>query len=225
MTIPTASLVGDAPAVATKPALRGVLHTWAAAVVLPAAALAFSRADGGGEVLAVALYVAGMAAMFGVSACYHRGRWQPAVHARLARLDHSTIYLGIACTYTPIVALAVTGWPGRAVLVTVWAAAVAGITVQWLPLALPRWIFTALYVVTGWCAVAVLPGLWRGLGPLGFTLVLVGGLAYSAGAVVYALRRPDPRPAVFGFHEVFHTCTIVGAACHYGAVLIALGVH
>jgi hemolysin III len=202
--------------------MRGVLHTWGAVACVPLGVVLLVVAESGRARISVAIYLAGLTAMLVVSALYHRGAWSDAIHAVWRKADHMTIFLGIAATYTPVAMLGVGGWARPALLATVWSAAAMGIALQWLPARPPRWLFTAVYVVTGWCAAIALPQLYRGLGVAAFVLVIVGGLGYTVGAVVYAARRPDPRPAVFGYHEVFHACTLVGAACHFIAVLLVV---
>jgi hemolysin III len=137
----------------------------------------------------------------------------------MRRADHSTIFIAIAGSYTAVAGIALTGWARTALLGVVWAGALVGIALRQLWLDAPTWVIALPYVVVGWAAVIVLPQLYRALGGAGFALLVAGGLAYSAGAVVYALKRPDPAPQVFGYHEVFHACTIVGATLHL--VLIA----
>jgi hemolysin III len=166
----------------------------------------------------MAVYTLAMVALFGVSAAFHRIRWQPAARRGMRRADHSTIFVGIAGTYTAVAALALSGWAQILVLSLVWVGGGVGIALRQVWLDAPKWAVSLPYVVVGWCALAVVPQLVRGLGMGGFALVLAGGAAYTAGAVVYALRRPDPWPAVFGYHEVFHSCTVVGAALHYAAL-------
>jgi hemolysin III len=202
--------------------MRGVLHTWGAASCVPLGALLLVLAPTAGSRVAIAIYIVAVGTMLTVSACYHRGRWTDAARAVWRTLDHTTIFLGIAGTYTAVAVLGTTGWARSALLGSVWSAAVLGMALQWLPVHPPRWLFTAAYVATGWCAVIALPQLYRGLGPAAFVVMFVGGLGYTVGAVVYAAKRPDPRPAVFGYHEVFHACTLVGAGCHYATVLLAV---
>lgn len=202
-----------------KPLLRGWSHVVAfgAVAVLGALMVVFAEASAGDRLLLV-VYTAGTLAMFGVSALYHRVRWEPRVHSVMKRLDHSTIFLAIAGAYTPIAVIALHGWQRPAVLTMVWAGAAVGVLLEWLPFQTPRALFTAIYVIVGWSAALALPQLFSGLGGLGFGLVLGGGLAYTVGAVVYATKRPDPWPRVFGFHEVFHAFTVVGAGCHLAAI-------
>lgn len=210
---------GAAPAADVKPLLRGWSHVvaFAAAVALCGVLVPATSASAGERALLV-VYTVGTAGMFGVSSLYHRVRWRPAAHSIMSRLDHSTIFLAIAGAYTPVAAMALSGWQRPAVLATVWGGAVFGVLLEWLPVRVPRPLFTAVYVVVGWSALLALPQLHGGLGPLGFWLVLGGGVLYTAGAVVYGSRRPDPWPSVFGFHEVFHLFTVLGAGCHLAAI-------
>jgi len=211
-------------AVDMKPLLRGWSHVVAFATVAVLGSLllvAASQASASDRTW-LSLYVLGTLTMFGVSAMYHRVRWQPRAHSIMKRLDHSAIFFAIAGAYTPIAALALHGWQQRAVLVMVWGGALVGVALEWLPVTVPRWLFTAVYVVVGWSAALALPQLYSGLGPVGFGLVLGGGLSYTLGAVVYATKRPDPWPTVFGFHEVFHLGTVIGAGCHLAAISFVL---
>jgi hemolysin III len=136
----------------------------------------------------------------------------------MRRADHSTIFVAIAGSYTAVAGIALTGWARTAVLLIVWIGAAVGITLRQVWLDAPKWVIALPYVAVGWAAVVVLPQLYRALGPAGFAFLLAGGLAYSAGAVVYALKKPNPVPGVFGYHEVFHACTIVGAVLHYACI-------
>ena len=136
----------------------------------------------------------------------------------MRRLDHSAIFLAIAGAYTPIMAVALDGWQKGVVLCAAWGGAIVGMTLEWLPFEVPRPLFTAVYVIVGWSAAVAFPQLYRHLGGAGFGLVLGGGLLYTLGAVVYALKRPNPWPRVFGFHEIFHLFTIAGAGCHLAAI-------
>jgi hemolysin III len=207
-----------------KPRLRGVLHLVAFPVSLvTGAVLLLVVADDDAERWACLVYTLATAVLFGVSALYHRGHWDPRTRARLRRLDHSNIFLMIAGTYTPLCVALLEAPTRQVVLTVVWVGALAGIVFRVAWLSAPPWLYTPFYVALGWVAVAVLPALARAGGPGIVALIVAGGLAYSAGGVVYALRRPDPAPATFGYHEVFHTGTIVGFACHYVAVVLALG--
>lgn len=223
MPAPSAALQGPAPAAADvghRPLLRGWLHVGAALAMAVGGPLLATRAPGPWSAAALSIYSVCMVGLFSVSAAFHRIRWSPVARRRMRRADHATIFLGIAGTYTAVAALALSGWAQVLVLALVWSGAGVGIAVRQLWLELPKWAVAVPYVVVGWCALAVLPQLVSGLGGGGFALLLAGGAVYSAGAVVYARRRPDPVPGVFGYHEVFHTCTVVGAALHFAALSV-----
>jgi hemolysin III len=168
------------------------------------------------------VYALGITAMLGVSAFYHRVRWGARGHAFMARLDRSAIFVAIAASYTPVAAIVLDGVHRPLVLSIVWAGAVAGTVLVWSSAAVPRALTVGLYAAVGWAALAALPQLFHGLGGLGFGLLLAGGVAYTVGAVIYALRRPDPWPRVFGFHELFHACTLVGVGTHLAAISFAV---
>jgi hemolysin III len=202
-----------------KPLLRGWSHVLAFTVIAVLGIIMLVVADASAsERVWLGVYVAGTLTMFGVSASYHTLRLAPHGRSIMRRLDHSAIFLAIAGAYTPIMAVALTGWQKVVVLGAAWGGAVIGMTLEWLPLKVPRPLFTAIYVIVGWSAAVAFPQLYRSLGGVGFTLVLGGGLLYTIGAVVYALKRPDPWPRVFGFHEIFHLFTIAGAGCHLAAI-------
>ena len=184
--------------------------------------LVVAVADGPGERWGCAVYALASAVLFGVSALYHRGTWDPRTRARLRRLDHADIFLMIAGTYTPICLALLSGTEQRVVLGIVWAGAAGGFVFRVVWLSAPAWVYTPFYVALGWVAVTVLPSLAEAGGGAVVALIVAGGVAYSLGGVVYALRRPDPVPDVYGYHEVFHTCTLVGFATHYIAVALAV---
>ena len=208
------------------PKLRGLLH----AAAFPAAAIAGLALVALGPTqparLAAAVYSVACMALFGVSAAYHRS--PPASRRRsvLARFDHVSILLVIAGTYTPLAVLALHGWMRLSLLGAIWAGAAAGILARliwqpaWRPA--PRWLITSLFIALGWGAVFVLPQLQRGAGNLVLALVLTGGMLYSLGAVVYALKRPNPSPRWFGFHEVFHALTILAYLTQYAAISLVV---
>jgi hemolysin III len=198
-----------------KPKLRGVLHQGAFFVSLVSGAALVWAAPTASSKLLCLIYACSISLLFGVSALFHRHTWGPVGRRRMRRADHSTIFIAIAGSYTAVAGIALTGWARTTVLVVVWVGAAFGITLRQVWLDAPKWVIALPYVVVGWAAVAVLPQLERALGPVGFVLLLAGGLAYSAGAAVYALKKPNPVPGVFGYHEVFHACTIVGAVLHF----------
>lgn len=198
-----------------KPRLRGVLHEIAFFVSLASGAWLVWDAPTLSSKLFCLIYACAISLLFGVSALFHRHTWGPVGRQRMRRADHSTIFIAIAGSYTPVAGIALTGWARTTLLVIAWGGAIVGITLRQVWLDAPKWVIALPYVVVGWAAVIVLPQLYRAIGPTGFALLLIGGLAYSAGAVVYAIKKPNPLPGVFGYHEVFHACTIVGATCHF----------
>ena len=200
------------------PRWRGVSHE-VAAIVFPVLGLVLvAVAPTTAARWAALAYTVGVTAMYAASACYHRGHWSPTVRRRLRRLDHSMILVGIAATYTPIAVVGLDTRSARILLGIVWPLAVAGIIVQMFWLNAPRWLVAGLYVVIGWTALAFVPSLWRQLGVVTFLLIVAGGVVYSVGARVYSTRRPDPRPAVFGYHEVFHALVIAASLIFYVAI-------
>lgn len=201
-----------------KPRLRGWLHLGTFPLALAGGIVLIALAPHGTARLAATAYAVTSWMLFGVSALYHRGRWSGRVHAMLKRLDHANIFLVIAGTYTPFALLALRSGPGNAVLAVVWAGAAAGVLFRVLWVHASRWLYTPLYLALGWVAVFVVPGLMRGAGVAVLVLVVVGGLLYTLGAVVYGLKRPDPSPRWFGFHEVFHAFTVAAYALQYVAV-------
>ena len=203
-----------------KPRMRGVLHEVAFFVSLVSGAALVWAAPTVGSALVMAVYALSISLLFGVSALFHRHTWGPVGRRRMRRADHSTIFIAIAGSYTAVAGIALSGWARTVQLCIVWGGAVVGIALRQLWLDAPKWIIALPYVVVGWAAVAVLPQLFHALGLTGFALLLAGGLSYSAGAVVYARKRPDPVPGVFGYHEVFHACTIVGAVLHFVVIAV-----
>jgi hemolysin III len=202
-----------------KPRLRGVSHQWAFFVALAAGVALVIAAPSGRATLAALVYAISVAAMFGASALYHRTDWKSPVARRwMRRLDHSMIYVLIAGTYTPFALLVLEGGLAKAVLIAVWGGAVLGIGLKLLWPDTPKWLTAAVYVALGWVAVIAFPELASELGVPGMALVAGGGILYTAGAVVYALRRPDPAPAVFGYHEIFHVLVIAAALLQFVAV-------
>ena len=210
---------GDVMDKLTKPRLRGVSHQWAFFVALAAGVVLVIAAPSGRATLAAAIYAVSVAAMFGASALYHRIDWKSLGARRwMRRLDHSMIYVLIAGTYTPFALLVLDGGLADAVLIAVWGGALLGVGLKLLWPDTPKWLTAAVYVTLGWVAVIAFPQLASELGVLGMALVAGGGILYTAGAVVYALQRPDPAPAVFGYHEVFHVLVIAAALLQFVAV-------
>lgn len=211
-------MVDLVPPARAKPLLRGVLHQVAFFVSLAVAPLLILGADGGRARLAAAVFAGSVAACFGASALYHRVTWTPRVRLWMRRVDHAGVYVLIAGTYTPVSLLVLRGAWRPTILAIVWTGATAAIVLKFLWVGAPKWLAAAIGIGLGWVAVAALPQLISHIDPVGVTLLVAGGLAYTAGAVVYARRRPDPAPAVFGYHELFHALTIVAVVCQYVAI-------
>ena len=210
----------DAANAIPKPRLRGVSHQWAFFVSLVAGAALVIFAPEGKATLAAAVYAASLSALLGVSALYHRVDWKPVARRWMRRLDHTMIFFLIAGTYTPFALLVLHGTIAQIVLIAVWACAVAGIILNLAWWNAPKPVTAGVYLSTGWIALLAFPQMWEGLGPLGFGLVAAGGVLYTAGAIVYARKKPDPNPEVFGYHEIFHLLVIAAAACQFAAVAI-----
>jgi hemolysin III len=206
-----------------RPLLRGWLHAAAFVGFLIGGPFLVAAAPDTAATVILCVYVLSQLVMFGISAAFHRFRWSASAWRRMRRADHSAIFVGIAGTATGVVGLSLTGWAEILVLTLAWVGAAAGVTLRQLWLDAPQWVVAIPYVVVGWCPIVVAPQLVRALGGAGFTIVLVAGLVDTAGALVYATKHPDPWPRVFGFHEVFHLCTVVGAAMFaYVVAFIAL---
>lgn len=203
----------ELPEVPSKPRLRGVLHEWAFACSLPLG-LALVIVSGTPRArIALSVYALSLMGLFGASALYHRISWRSVtVRDWMRRLDHSMIFVLIAGSYTPFAMLVLHGPLAMAILVAVWAGALLGVGFNLAWSDAPTWLHAALCVFLGWVAVAALPQLEGAIGIGGMVLLGLGGVLYTLGAVVYAVKRPDPVPAVFGYHEVFHTLVIAAAA-------------
>ena len=201
-----------------KPRLRGVSHQWAFFVSLLTGAALIVAAQGTREVLAMSVYAFSLSALLGTSALYHRVDWEPGPRRWMRRLDHTMIFVLIAGTYTPFALLVMEGTMAEVILIVVWSCAVGGAVLNLAWWDAPKWFTSLVYVSTGWVAVAAMPQLWETMGPVGVGLIALGGLLYSAGAVVYATKRPDPSPEHFGYHEIFHLFVIAAAAIQYAAI-------
>lgn len=208
-----------------KPLVRGWIHTVMAPVMLLAGLAMLIWAPTAGLRAAVAVYALSAIILFGCSALYHRFYWGPEATALLRRLDHSNIFLFIAGTYTPL-AVALTSGTSRVLLLSiVWGVAAAGILFRIFWLSAPRWLYTLLYIAMGWTALGWMVQFWRNGGAGVVVMLVLGGVVYTLGAVVYARKRPDPGPRWFGYHEIFHAATAIAAVCHYLAISLALGAH
>ena len=210
------------PAAALKPRLRGWIHAGTAPFALAASVVLVVLAPPVAPRVACAVFGLSAVLLFGTSAVYHRGTWSPRVAAVLRRLDHTNIFLIIAGTYTPLTVVLLPEPTARTLLTVVWSGALVGLLMRVLWLGAPRWLYVPIYVALGWVAVAYLGAFWSSGGPAVVWLVVAGGLAYTAGAVVYGTKRPDPSPRWFGFHEIFHALTVVGFTCHLVAVFLAV---
>jgi hemolysin III len=208
------------PEVRVRPRLRGVSHQYAFFVSLASGTLLVLLAATTRASVAAAIYAASVSALFGVSALYHRVTWNGPARRRMRRLDHAMIFLLIAGTYTPVGLLVLNGTLATVVLAVVWGGALAGTILELVWTGAPRWLGGTVYLALGWVAVVAMPQLFAQLGVAGGLLIVAGGLVFSAGAAVYALRRPDPVPAVFGYHEVFHLLVIAGVAAHFLAICL-----
>jgi hemolysin III len=201
-----------------KPRLRGVIHQYAFFVALALGVALVVLAPAGKPRVAAAIYAASVAGLLGTSALYHRRDWTARARMWMRRLDHSMIFVLIAGTYTPFALLVLHGGLADTILIVVWAGAVGGTVLNLFWVRAPKWVTASVYVALGWVAVAAMPQMASAIGAVGLGLVLFGGLLYTAGAVIYALQRPNPVPGVFGYHEVFHALVVAAAAAHFAAV-------
>jgi hemolysin III len=195
-----------------KPLLRGWFHAGAAlASLIFTIALVWASAYDPPRMLSMLIFGLSMVELYTVSAIYHIGRWQPRTHRVLRSLDHSNIFILIAGTYTPLCFNVLAGWPRTAVLMAIWLLALAGVIVAVFKLNLPRWVGSLLYVGMGWVSLLVVPFVVQALGWGPVLLLMLGGIFYTVGAVIYAMKRPNPFPRILGFHEVFHLFVIAGS--------------
>jgi hemolysin III len=205
-------------AISVPPRFRGVLHQTAFFVAVAAGVVVSASAEGARTTVAAAVFTGSVALMLGASALYHRVTWSPRVRPWIRRLDHAGIYLLIAGTYTPVGLLTLEGALRTVVLAIVWTGAAAAIVLKFAWVTAPKWLSAVIGIALGWVGVLAVPQLVDHAGVAAFALLLAGGLAYTLGALVYALKRPNPAPAVFGYHEVFHALTLVAVACQYVAI-------
>jgi hemolysin III len=208
----------DAPEV---PRLRGVLHLIAAPLALIGGLILVLMSDFPSARIAVAIFMVTSAVLFTTSAIYHMGKWLPPTKAMLRRADHSNIFLIIAGTYTPLSLLLLPPESARTLLIVVWSGAVAGVLIRNFWLTAPRWIYVPIYVALGWAAIFYVPQ-FAAAGWLILGLIVAGGVMYTVGAAVYALKWPQISPNWFGFHEMFHSFTIAGFAAHFAAITLAI---
>jgi hemolysin III len=201
-----------------RPLLRGVSHAGAFWLALAAGIVLVVLVNGEAQRTAAIIYGIGLCALFGASGTYHRWRWSPRWRPMLRRIDHATIFVFIAASYTPISLLVLTGPLRWTILAVVWTGAIAGVFMSVFWIDAPRWLVAGVYLALGWVATAATPQLIHRLPPAPLILLLTGGILYSVGAVIYGLKRPDPWPNVFGFHEVFHALVIAAATVHFVAM-------
>ncbi|HXY85434.1 MAG TPA: hemolysin III family protein [Gaiellaceae bacterium] len=205
------------PAAQAPPRLRGVLHQIGFAVAC-CVGIAFVASTDGRRLVAAAVFAVSAVVMLGTSTLYHRITWAPRARLWMRRADHAGIYLLIAGTYTPVGLLALHGSVQRVVLTVVWGGAAAAILTKVCWVKAPKWLTAIIALALGWVGVVAVPQVAHAAGPAAVALLAAGGIAYSVGAIVYARRRPDPIPAVFGYHELFHALTLVALACQYVAI-------
>ncbi len=198
---------------------RGLIHAWSTPLIIVMGIVLIVLAEGRLAEWTTAVFALSSITLFGTSALYHRGHWTETVMGLFRRADHANIFLLIAGTYTPVAALTLAPKQAMIVLGIIWTGALAGIAVKSLWPWAPRWIGVSLYILLGWGAVMYLPAFWAANAAV-MILIVAGGLAYTVGAVFYATKRPNPLPKIFGFHELFHACTIVAFLCHWTAVLL-----
>lgn len=202
-----------------KPKLRGVSHQWAFVVSLVAGAALVIAAPHAKAAVAVAIYAVTLSGLLGVSALYHRVNWS-SLRKRLwmRRLDHAMIFMLIAGTYTPFALLVLQGPLAIAILVVVWAGAIAGAISQLVWIHAPKWVMSTCGIALGWVAIAAIPQLAEHLGLTAILLLAAGGALYTLGGIVYATKKPDPAPMVFGYHEIFHALVIAAAALQFAVI-------
>jgi len=200
------------------PLLRGVSHFWAFWFAVVGAIVLVLLAQDAVSTAAAAIYGTALCALFAGSALYHRWRWDPRWRPLLRRIDHSTIFVFIAATYTPVSLLVLDGSMRWVVLAIAWSGALAGVLFSLAWISAPRWLTAVTYLALGWVAVIMVPQLVERLHAAPLSLIAAGGILYTIGAVIYARGRPNPWPRVFGFHELFHAFVIAAALCHFAAM-------
>ena len=207
-----------ADALEKKPSWRGWIHTGVLPIVVAGGIILIVLAHGVIPKVAASIFFASSFLLFGNSALYHRFNWRPKVKITLKRIDHANIFLLIAGSYTPMAMLALPAEKGLVLLVAVWIGAVLGISFRIFWINAPRWLYVPLYVLLSWAAMFYVVDFFS-FNAVAMSLILIGGLCYTAGAVVYGIKKPNPFPGHFGFHEIFHALTVIAFICHWVAVL------
>lgn len=198
-----------------KPLLRGHFHQAAFFFALGAGLMLIMKSQNMTATLASSIYTFSLVFLFGTSSLYHRVNWEPEKRKWMKRLDHSAIYILIAGTFTPICLLALPESTGKNLLITIWSVALLGVFQSLFYVQAPKWLSATLYVIAGYLILPFVNELSLRIGPMNVAWLVCGGLAYTIGAVCYAMKRPTLNPAIFGYHEVFHILVIVGAICHF----------
>lgn len=208
--------------ISEKPRLRGVLHQLTFFASLPIGVLLVISAPAGIARVTTMVFALSVATLFGVSALYHRIQWSPSARAWVRRLDHASIYILVSGTYTPIMMYALEAKKSALILTIVWGISAAGIFIEMLVARVPKALLALTYIGLGWVAIAVFSEMSSALGSYGIVLLATGGILYTIGGAIYALKRPNPWPSVFGYHEIFHALVILGVMCHYYVVAFYL---
>lgn len=210
---------------AVKPKLRGWLHLVMAPLALIAGTVLIATADTTTGRVGAIVFTVTAVLLFGTSAVYHRGNWSPKTATTLRRMDHANIFLIIAGTYTPFALTLLPPNEARSLLIIVWTGALLGVCFRVFWTGAPRWLYVPVYMALGWVAVFYIKPMLHGGGPAVLTLIITGGALYTIGAVIYGTKRPNPSPRWFGFHEIFHTFTILAFVAHYVAASMAIYGH
>lgn len=221
MPVPPAPLLPAHAAGTERTVWRGLLHAWTTPAAIVLGMLLIVLANGDRAEWATFVFALTSILLFGTSALYHRGQWGPRRAVWMRRADHANIFLLIAGTYTPAAAMVLPPKQATLVLSIIWSGALLGALLRILWPTAPRWLSVSLYILLGWGAVMYLPAFYAA-SPTMMILIVVGGLLYTVGAVFYALKRPNPLPGTFGFHEIFHACTVLAYLCHWCAVLLVV---
>ena len=217
--LPLGELKGNPQQDEPRPSWRGWIHTGILPFVVAGGVLLIVFAEGGAAKAGAAIYLASSILLFGNSALYHRFNWRPRAKRVLKRIDHANIFLLIAGTYTPLSISALTADKGLTLLIVVWVIALFGVLFRVFWVGAPRWLYVPIYLAMGWVAVFYMVDLYQASAAM-MILVIAGGLCYTFGAIIYGLKKPNPIPNHFGFHEIFHALTAVAFVCHWAAAML-----